>query len=92
MLDVHGLIFAYQSSRGLGELVAQRTSASLPFCSRYRLIDFALSSMTNAGVRDVGVVMHRDYQSLLRLKRGQPQGIQGRYGSPLGCEGLYSKH
>lgn len=65
MFDVHGLIYAFQSSRGLGELVSLRTSASLPFCSRYRLIDFALSAMTNAGIRDVGVIMQRDYQSLL---------------------------
>ncbi len=65
MMDLHGLIYAYHSSPALGELVTQRTSASLPFCSRYRVIDFALSSMTNAGVRDVGVIMQRDYQSLL---------------------------
>ena len=65
MPDLHGLVYAYHSSPALGELVTPRTSASLPFCSRYRLIDFALSSMTNAGVRDVGVIMQRDYQSLL---------------------------
>lgn len=65
MPDLHGLIYAYHSSPALGELVIPRTSASLPFCSRYRLIDFALSSMTNAGIRDVGVIMQRDYQSLL---------------------------
>ncbi len=65
MADLHGLIYAYHSSPALGDLVIPRTSASLPFCSRYRLIDFALSSMTNAGVRDVGVIMQRDYQSLL---------------------------
>ena len=65
MPDLHGLIYAYHSSPALGDLVVPRTSASLPFCSRYRLIDFALSSMTNAGIRDVGVVMQRDYQSLL---------------------------
>lgn len=65
MPDLHGLIYAFHSSSALGELVSPRTSASLPFCSRYRLIDFALSSMTNAGVRDVGVIMQRDYQSLL---------------------------
>ncbi len=65
MLDVHGLVYAFQSSRGLGELVSLRTSSSLPFCSRYRLIDFALSAMTNSGIRDVGVIMQRDYQSLL---------------------------
>ncbi|MFB0921028.1 MAG: glucose-1-phosphate adenylyltransferase subunit GlgD [Oscillospiraceae bacterium] len=65
MSDLHGIIYAYHSSPALGELVTPRTSASLPFCSRYRLIDFALSTMANAGVRDVGVIMQRDYQSLL---------------------------
>lgn len=65
MPDLHGIVYAYHSSPALGELVMHRTSASLPFCSRYRLIDFALSSMTNAGVRDVGVIMQCDYQSLL---------------------------
>lgn len=65
MNDLHGLILADRSSRELGELVSRRTSASMPFCGRYRLIDFALSAMQNAGVRDVGVIMQRDYQSLL---------------------------
>ncbi len=65
MADLHGIVYAYHSSPALGELVVPRTSASLPFCSRYRLIDFALSTMTNAGIRDVGVIMQRDYQSLL---------------------------
>ena len=35
------------------------------FAGRYRLIDFALSNLQNAGVRDVGVVMQRNYSSLL---------------------------
>ena len=65
MKDFHGIIFAYSTSPDLGMLVNARTAASLPFCGRYRLIDFALSSMRNAGVLDVGVIMQRDYQSLL---------------------------
>lgn len=65
MTDLHGIIYAYHAYSALGDLVMYRTSASLPFCSRYRLIDFALSSMTNAGVKDVGVIMQRGYQSLL---------------------------
>ena len=65
MKDFHGIIFAYHASPELRELVSVRTAASLPFCGRYRLIDFALSSMMNAGLRDVGVIMQRDYQSLL---------------------------
>lgn len=65
MKDFHGIIFAYSASPELGLLVNARTAASLPFCGRYRLIDFALSSMRNAGILDVGVIMQRDYQSLL---------------------------
>ena len=64
-MDLHGIIYAYHSYPTLNDLVLKRTSASLPFCSRYRLIDFALSAMTNAGVRDVGVIMQTNYQSLL---------------------------
>lgn len=65
MLDLHGIVYAYHSYPALNDMVLHRTSASLPFCARYRLIDFALSSMSNAGVRDVGVVMQKNYQSLL---------------------------
>ncbi len=65
MKDFHGLIFAYYTDPNLRELVSVRTAASLPFCGRYRLIDFSLSAMRNAGIVDVGVVMQRDYQSLL---------------------------
>jgi len=65
MRDFHGIIFAYKAAPELGELTRLRTAASLPFCGRYRLIDFALSSMANAGIRDVGVIAQRDYQSLL---------------------------
>jgi glucose-1-phosphate adenylyltransferase len=65
MKDFHGIIFAYSAAPELRELVGVRTAASLPFCGRYRLIDFALSALRNAGVLDVGVIMQRDYQSLL---------------------------
>ncbi len=65
MVDFHGIIFAYSASPALGELVQRRTAASLPFCGRYRLIDLSLSSLRNAGIKDVGVIMQRDYQSLL---------------------------
>ena len=57
MNDFHGIIFAYAAAPELGALVRTRTSASLPFCGRYRLIDFALSSLANAGIYNVGVIM-----------------------------------
>ena len=81
MYDLHGIIFAYSASPELGELVRRRTAASIPFCGRYRLIDFALSSMMNAGIRDVGVIMQRDYQSLLdHIGSGKNWDMSRRYG------------
>lgn len=81
MTGLHGIIFAYIASPGLGELVLNRTSASLPFCGRYRLIDFTLSSMVNAGVHDVGVIMQKDYQSLLdHLGTGKDWDLSRRSG------------
>ena len=65
MADYHGIIFAYSAAPEMGELVRERTSASVPFCARYRLIDFSLSSLRNAGIRNAGVIMQRDYQSLM---------------------------
>ena len=65
MKGLHGIIFSYEKHNGLGELTAGRTPSSVPFAGRYRIIDFILSSMVNAGITDVGVVLHGNYQSLL---------------------------
>lgn len=65
MKGLHGIIFAYEKSNDLKELIAHRIPASIPFAGRYRMIDFILSSLVNAGVTDVGVVLHGQYQSLL---------------------------
>lgn len=65
MSTFHGIIFAYSAEPELRELSRERTAASMPFCGRFRIIDFALSALSNSGVRDVGVIMQRDYQSLL---------------------------
>lgn len=81
MKDFHGIIFAYNTFPELGELVKSRTAASLPFCGRYRLIDFPLSSMRNAGILDVGVIVQRDYQSLLdHIGSGKPWDMSRRDG------------
>jgi glucose-1-phosphate adenylyltransferase len=65
MNNLHGILFAYRSTPELKELTLPRTLASLPFGGRYRVIDFMLSNMVNAGITDVGVIMHESYQSLL---------------------------
>ena len=70
MIDLHGIVYAFNSFPELGPLQLPRTSAGLPFGGRYRLIDFSLSAMTNCGIRDVSVIMQKDYQSLLDHLRG----------------------
>ncbi|MDL2300709.1 glucose-1-phosphate adenylyltransferase subunit GlgD [Clostridiaceae bacterium OttesenSCG-928-D20] len=79
--DYHGLIYAYELAPKLGGLVNSRTLPSMPIAGRFRLIDFALSSLVNAGVRDVGVIMQRDYQSLLdHLGSGKDWDMSRRSG------------
>ena len=65
MNDLHGILFAYHSDATLGELTRPRNTSSLPFGGRYRLVDFMLSNYVNAGISDVGLVVHQSYQSLL---------------------------
>ena len=65
MTNLHGIISAYRDSPELGTLCHVRTASALTFAGRYRLVDFALSSMRLAGIRNVGVLMQKEYQSLL---------------------------
>lgn len=65
MNNLHGILFAYQSHPHLRELTEHRTTSSIPYGGRYRFIDFMLSSYVNAGITDVGVILHESYQSLL---------------------------
>ena len=65
MNGLHGIIFSYEKRNEMQELGQIRSAASIPFGGRYRAVDFALSSLVNAGCTDVGVVLHGHYQSLL---------------------------
>lgn len=65
MNKLHGIVFAYESNAALRELTQHRTTSSLPFGGRFRLVDFMLSNLVNAGVSDVGLIVHSNYQSLL---------------------------
>lgn len=65
MNGLHGIVFSYERRNDLKELGSFRSAASLPFGGRYRAVDFALSSLVNAGVSDVGVVLHGQYQSMV---------------------------
>ena len=60
-----GLIFTNMHDNSIPELTRMRTTASIPFGGRYRLIDFMLSNMVNSDIIKVGVLTHNNYQSLL---------------------------
>ena len=81
MNGLHGIVFSYEKEPGLKELVQHRMPASIPFGGRYRVVDFMLSNMQNAGITDVGVVLSGNYQSLLdHLGNGKTWDMSRKYG------------
>ena len=83
MNGMHGIIFSYEKENGLRELIENRVHGSIPFGGDYRIIDFILSSMVNAGITDVGVIMHGKCQSLLdHLGSGKSWDLSRNYGGP----------
>ena len=60
-----GIIYTGESDAQLKELTSLRSVAAVPVAGRYRMIDFSLSSMVSSGIRNVGVIMQRNYQSLM---------------------------
>lgn len=64
-MSVAGLIFSNLHDKELPMLTAKRTMGAVPFGGRYRLIDFPLSAMVNAGIHHISVIAHHNYQSLM---------------------------
>ncbi len=60
-----GIVFSNMHDETLGELTERRTTGSIPFGGRYRLIDFTLSNMVNSGISEVGIITKSNYQSLM---------------------------
>ena len=74
-MNVMGIIFANDAT--IGTLTEKRTMASLPFGGRYRQVDFALSNLTAAGVRHVGIISRHSYQSLMNhVGSGEEWGLE----------------
>lgn len=60
-----GIIFPNSYDVLVPELVNVRLMASIPFASRYRIIDFILSGMTNSGIGNISVIVNKNYHSLM---------------------------
>ena len=74
-MNAMGLIFTNDGN--LGELTNKRTMASLPFGGRYRQVDFALSNLSCAGIKHVGIISRHSYQSLMNhVGDGEEWGLE----------------
>ncbi|MBQ7580610.1 MAG: glucose-1-phosphate adenylyltransferase subunit GlgD [Clostridia bacterium] len=63
--NIIGIIYSNAYDYSLSELTSLRAMSSVPFCSRYRFIDFPLSNFVNCGISKVGIVTKSNYQSLM---------------------------
>ena len=61
-----GIILAGGNSRRMQELSQRRAIAAMPMAGGYRSIDFALSNMTNSGIKTVAVLTQYNSRSLNR--------------------------
>ena len=74
-MNVMGIIFTNDAT--MGELTNKRTMASIPFGGRYRQVDFALSNLSCAGVRHIGILSRHRYQSLMNhIGNGEEWGLE----------------
>ncbi len=64
-MNALGLVFSNIHDNTIPELTQERTMGSIPFCGRYRLVDFALSNMVNSRITKVGLITKSNYQSLM---------------------------
>ena len=79
MKDVMGVIYTGENDARLRELTMTRAIAALPVLGRYRVIDFLVSSMVNGGMKNVGVIMQKNYHSLMdHLGSGKEWDLHGK--------------
>lgn len=62
---VAGIVFANSNDNLLNRLTSLRSMASVPFGGRYRLVDFTLSNLVNAGIANIGIITKENYHSLM---------------------------
>ena len=60
-----GIIFPNSYDATVPELANVRLMASIPFASRYRMIDFVLSGMSNSGIDNISLLVNKNYHSLM---------------------------
>lgn len=73
MKNCLGIINLDENESRMGELVENRSLASVPIAGRYRVIDFVLSNMANSGIEAIGIFTKNKSRSLINhLTNGRP--------------------
>ena len=76
-----GILFPNSYDSLVPDLVGERLMASIPFASRYRLVDFILSSMVNCGIDNISLIVRHNYHSLMdHLGSGREWDLTRKYG------------
>ena len=64
--DALGIIFPNSYDNQIPSLCNERLMASIPFASRYRMIDFVLSGMVNCGIENITIIVRKNDRSLMK--------------------------
>ena len=79
MKNVMGVIYTGEKDSFLRELTLARAIAAMPVAGRYRVIDFLVSGMVNSGIKNVSVIMQKNYHSLMdHLGSGKEWDLHGK--------------
>ena len=75
------ILFATDADSHLNDLTIHRTTASMPFGGRYRLIDFALSNLVRANITKIGIIAKNNYNSLMdHIRQGRDWDLSRKNG------------
>ncbi|MBC1474170.1 glucose-1-phosphate adenylyltransferase subunit GlgD [Listeria grandensis] len=76
-----GILNLSEIKEGLQPLTKNRPLAAMPFACRYRLVDFPLSNMTNAGINTIAMFLSENNRSLFdHIRSGKEWDLNTMYG------------
>ena len=76
MKNVMGIYDDRYRPPGLGDLIKHRSPGSVPFGSKYRMVDLVLSSMSFSGIKNVGIFTGEYSGSIINhVKAGKEWGL-----------------
>lgn len=81
LTDYMGILNLNENEDNIKSLTRTRPLASIPVAGRYRIIDFILSNMVNAGIRNIGIFTQSKSRSLAdHLGSGKPWDLDRKIG------------